>query len=352
MGGAIQTTQEELDQFFAYALPGFLEYVKQHSDRLSTVEKVNSLAGIYSLTAMYMNGGVEKTVLVPLSLLTVDAEHAVQLATDAATLANMATAACESATSDADAAAKRVTDAITDISAEKQAAMNAAAGANAAKSACESATLECQSVISACSAATVNANNQADYAREQGDYAKAMGRNADNSAIAANTQAARAAAAAESAREEVQSLGTLKENCLDATGAATAAVQNAGEKMTEINALIRTISGESSAAPVKMAVSMLETVSSKNKVRQRIGVQLYPTYVMQNVLFQKVSGTSAMVDPSGGIVVNGTGESVFWIIPTQNTELWQQAKVTVRDPRIRLSRSGKIRLNGGRMRIV
>lgn len=175
---------------------------------------------------------------------------------------------------------------------------------------------------------------------------------ANNAALSASTQAGRAAQAAENANAEAQNLSGLKTDCLNATGAAQSAAQNAGEKMTEIDALVKTINGESSAAPVRMTVSVLDTISTKNKEQQRVKVQLYPTYVMQNVLYQKVSGSSVMVNPSGVIIVTGTGESVFWIIPPQNTELWQQVSVTVRGPRVRLSRSGKMRLNGGRIRIV
>lgn len=175
---------------------------------------------------------------------------------------------------------------------------------------------------------------------------------ANNAALAASTQAGRAAQAAENANAEAQNLSGLKTDCLNATGAAQSAAQNAGEKMTEIDALVKTINGESSAAPVRMTVSVLETISTKNKEQQHVKVQLYPTYVMQNVLYQKVSGSSVMINPSGVIIVKGTGESVFWIIPPQNTELWQQVSVTVRGPRVRLSRSGKMRLNGGRIRIV
>lgn len=189
------------------------------------------------------------------------------------------------------------------------------------------------------------------FLKSQSDFQAATS-SANNAALAASTQAGRAAQAAENANAEAQNLSGLKTDCLNATGAAQSAAQNAGEKMTEIDALVKTINGESSAAPVRMTVSVLDTISTKNKEQQRVKVQLYPTYVMQNVLYQKVSGSSVMVNPSGVIIVTGTGESVFWIIPPQNTELWQQVSVTVRGPRVRLSRSGKMRLNGGRIRIV
>ena len=189
------------------------------------------------------------------------------------------------------------------------------------------------------------------FLKSQSDFQAAIS-SANNAALAASTQAGRAAQAAENANAEAQNLNGLKTDCLNATGAAQSAAQKAGEKMTEIDALVKTINGESSAAPVRMTVSVLETISTKNKEQQHVKVQLYPTYVMQNVLYQKVSGSSVMINPSGVILVTGTGESVFWIIPPQNTELWQQVNVNVRGPRIRLSRSGKMRLNSGRIRIV
>jgi len=86
-------------------------------------------------------------------------------------------------------------------------------------------------------------------------------------------------------------------------------------------------------------------------VVQRIGFQLYPTYVMQNVLFQRVSGESVMANPSGVLSVNGTGTTKFYVIPPQNTEVWKEVDVTVRQPLIRLTSSGKMRL-GSKIRIV
>ena len=97
---------------------------------------------------------------------------------------------------------------------------------------------------------------------------------------------------------------------------------------------------------------MLETISIKNKVDQRMGVQLYPTYVMQNVLFQRVSGDCVLVNPSGDIAVLGTGQTVYWVVPPGNTSLWQRVTVNVRGPRLRLTSTGKIRLNSGKIRIV
>ncbi len=116
--------------------------------------------------------------------------------------------------------------------------------------------------------------------------------------------------------------------------------------------LMRNFSGESQAAPAKMSVSAPVSISTLNKVAQKIGVKLYPSYVMGNVMFQKSEGESLAVDPSGNLNVKGTGTSSFYVVPTQNTGLWQQVNIEVRNPRIRLTGSGKIRLNGGRIRLT
>lgn len=69
MAGLTQTTQSELEQIFAKALPSFFEYVRQHSARVGTIERVSTLDNVHALTAIYTAEGVEKTVLVPLSLI-------------------------------------------------------------------------------------------------------------------------------------------------------------------------------------------------------------------------------------------------------------------------------------------
>lgn len=443
----LTSTQEESQGFSAQLFPFFQEYVRLHSSEISTIERVNSLDGITSLPVHMSLGGVEKTVLIPISLFVGNINSYMQAAEDATTRAN-------AAADRADVAATKVTNAITDIATEKQKALQAASDADAAATACKTATSaantaaskattaasEADTATAACKAATAeaitatndakkatsaandaavkaegaakkatdaitnieaekkaamdaaaSANSAAASAREQKEASEAAEKTrqdneaarvaaetarkvaeaerveefarlkiesqaatsfATNAGTSASTQAEKAALAASTANAEAQNLGKLKNDCLDATGAAQAAAQNAGEKMVEIGALVKTISGESSAAPVKMEVSVLDAISTSNKQRQRISVMLYPTYVMRNVIFQKVSGASVAVDPSGGIDVLGEGESVFYVIPTQNTELWQRVSINVRGPHIRRTSTGKMRIANGKIRIV
>ena len=85
---------------------------------------------------------------------------------------------------------------------------------------------------------------------------------------------------------------------------------------------------------------------------QRIEARLIPSYLPQSVLYQRVEGDSLLADPSGNLTVKGEGTTKFWVIPTANTPLWQEVAITVRQPRLRLSASGKLRKVGSSLRIV
>lgn len=126
----------------------------------------------------------------------------------------------------------------------------------------------------------------------------------------------------------------------------------ASKKIVEMDALSKAVAGYINAAPVRMLVSVPISISTKNKLRQKINITLFPSYCLKNALYQRISGSSVDADPSGNLTVLGTGKSTFYVIPTQNTELWQKVDVTVRTPLIRLTGNGKIRLNGGKIRIV
>lgn len=340
----IYTTQAELEAICARLYPVFMEYVRTHSSGTGDIELHNSMEGVDSLPANYSLGGVEKIVRVPLSLLTkeVDAQIAACVA---------ATTAANTAASDANAAAKRVTDAIVEISTQKQAALDAAASANAAataanqsKALCDSATAECERVTALCS-----------QSKELCDTATAECKVATQKCIEATSNANSAAnnanIAATAANQSATNLSAIKSECQDATSRCNSTNATAEEKIVAMDAVLKSISAESQAAPVKLEVSVPESISTKNKVVQRIGFQLYPTYVMQNVLFQRVSGESVMANPSGVLSVNGTGTTKFYVIPPQNTEAWREVDVTVRQPLIRLTSSGVMRL-GSKIRIV
>ena len=101
-----------------------------------------------------------------------------------------------------------------------------------------------------------------------------------------------------------------------------------------------------------MFLDYLPEISLRNKVAQRIVANLIPNYLPQSVLYQRVDGDSLQVDPSGNLTVKGVGTTKFWIIPTANTPLWKEVSITVRQPRLRMAASGKLRKVGTSLRIV
>lgn len=181
-------------------------------------------------------------------------------------------------------------------------------------------------------------------------------------ALAEATRAGNAAdnlySAAQSANEAATRAGNsantadnAKNLAEQAAGRADTVIGEATLKIVEMDALSKAVAGYINAAPVRMLVSVPVSISTKNKVPQKIGVTFFPSYCLKNALYQKISGSSVDANPSGNLTVKSPGKSTFYVIPTQNTELWQKVDVTVRTPLIRLS-NGKIRLNGGKMRIV
>ena len=70
------TKQEELQAFYQKALPGFIEYVRTHQSAIEEVELALTKDGIVSFPATQVLGGVQKTVRVPLSLITANVDNA------------------------------------------------------------------------------------------------------------------------------------------------------------------------------------------------------------------------------------------------------------------------------------
>lgn len=81
------TTEEEKRAFYQQVLPGFLEYVRSHMSAIEQVELATVKDGIVSFPATQILGGVQKTVRVPLSLLTHDMDAAEQQAREYAAYA-------------------------------------------------------------------------------------------------------------------------------------------------------------------------------------------------------------------------------------------------------------------------
>lgn len=208
--GMIQTSQRELEAFYAMALPGFLDYLKVHGTSVDRVEMATTIEGITSLPGRYRLGGVEKNVLVPMDLLTKGVDIEIEACREATVNAN-------TAADNANAAARRVETAIEDVGAVKQAALDAAAEAlEAAGTVLESAeaareaTLKAEAATSEAKAATERALRAAGAAEE---IDREVSENEELRAMAETnrTLAEETRVAAESLRDEAEKIRAASE---------------------------------------------------------------------------------------------------------------------------------------------
>ncbi len=202
----IQTTQEELELLCARFFPVFQEYLRRRSIATGNIELAVSLDGVYSLPALYDLGGVQKTVRVPMKLLTRDVDAVI-------TNCTAATAKAETAASNATAAAKKVTDAITDISREKQAALDAATSANTAKTNADTARVRIE-------------GKEVEWTNTESsrEAAEAKRVTAENSRVTAETVRANAE------KNRVTEFATIKKNAETATANANTQAGRAKEQ--------------------------------------------------------------------------------------------------------------------------
>lgn len=148
---------------------------------------------------------------------------------------------------------------------------------------------------------------------------------------------------------------TAKAATDSATAAATSATSAAAlatTRIAEMEALAKKIAAKEVLKPEEMYVEYPADISIRNKVPQSINARLVPAYYPQNVIFQRARGNAMDVDPGGRLTINGTGDTWFYVIPTNNTALYVEIKITVRQPYIRLSGNGTIRMTNSGFRIV
>ena len=174
---------------------------------------------------------------------------------------------------------------------------------------------------------------------------------AQSAADDANKAANLAQSAANAAQEQATAAAAQAAQAETKATEADAAAKRADAKISQMDGLAGQIAS-GFIAPSRMFLDYLPEISLRNKVAQRIDANLIPNYLPQSVLYQRIDGDSLQVDPSGNLTVKGEGTTKFWVIPTAYTPLWKEVSITVRQPRLRLSASGKLRKVGASLRIV
>lgn len=172
---------------------------------------------------------------------------------------------------------------------------------------------------------------------------------ATNSANAAGSSATTNAALANTAAKEAEAAVDITLQ----TKAEAEDVINRGEiQINSMKAAEQALMNQALLAPSSMELNYVKKISLGNTVAQKISVNLFPSYVLHNVLFQQAfySGDALYVDKDGNLTVNKTGTATINVIPTNNTSLAQTIVIEVVEPVMRLNKGNIRLLSGGRIR--
>ena len=281
--------------------------IRAESKGVGDLPVATSLDGLLSLPALRFNGGVPEVVEAPISKLQDVALDAVSGATkaanEAAVKANTSAGNADKATTAANNAAKSANDAAGTAGAATEAAKKATDAANGAAS------------------------------------------NATNAAT-------KASSAADTANKEASSVNAAKSEALAAAARASSTATTAEAEIEKMKQLQESISGAASLAPTRMELTYTRRITQRNPYVQRIVAKMFPSYSLQNVLFLG-DDVAVSVDPAGVVTPLKIGTSRIHVIPTQATHLYKTINVEVQAPSVRLTGSGKIRVDSkGRIRLT
>lgn len=342
--GQLQTSQMELEALCAQLAPVFFRYLQDNGVGVERIEEAVSLDGITSLPARYSLGGVEKNVLAPLSLLRKGVDEAIDSVKDAEANAVAATNRANLSAVAADKAAEACDEARKEA---ENATMRADEAAGRVHDAIKAAN-DAESEILANEAARQISEQQRELTEQQREEREAQRMSAERER--AEGEAAREEAEAEKAAAEKERVAN-ETSRLEAESAREKSEnqreQNADELCQKVKAALQLLEFN---VPAELVVENPGVLAAGGADVQ-IKAQLLPKSVVQNILFLG-DDNAVSVSPTGLIKINKSGESVIHVIPTNRVELWQKIRVVVRQPYLRLSESGGIRLTeGNRLRI-
>ena len=171
----------------------------------------------------------------------------------------------------------------------------------------------------------------------------------------ANNAAVRAGSAASLAEQRSAEAREAKEDVLSVLDEMMQMLVDGKIQIASMKAAELSLMSQALLAPSRMELKYTPVICIRNKVQQKIQALLFPSYVLQNVVYQQPPrlGDSVYVEPDGKLTLNKPGTTRIQVIPTNNTSLWQTAEITIREPVMRKLGNGKIRLgNGGKIRLI
>lgn len=321
-----------------------LRLLREQSIGVNELPAADTMDGVGSLPAYQTKDGVVTAVVVPISLLG-------KPALDAAGVAQEVIEQARKAIADTEIATTAANNAVGSINASKQAADKATQTAlDAAGSVEESKTAAIEAATSANKAAesAFRAADDADtittLASEVAQRAETAAVSAETAGTLANNNAISAAAATKNANTATDECKKVTTEIIESGTLARTAAGKAEEQIVRMQELAASIGESGSLAPSIMELTYLKKITLGNPVVQKIVALLKPEFVVQNVLFLG-DDKALSVDPAGQLTLNGPGKSRIYVIPTDNTRIYQTIEIEVQAPVMRLTTAGEIRLD-------
>lgn len=178
---------------------------------------------------------------------------------------------------------------------------------------------------------------------------------ASEEASNANSASVRAGGAASEAKKQADAALSAKNEAQAATDEAREVIIEGKAQIASMKAAEQSLMSQALLAPSRMELSYNKVITLRNPVLQKITAILFPSYVLQNVIFQQPinGGNSVFVEPSGELSVNTTGKTKIHVIPAQNTKIYQTVEIEVQEPALRLTGDGALRFNSdGSLRLT
>lgn len=163
----------------------------------------------------------------------------------------------------------------------------------------------------------------------------------------ATSAAIKAGSAATKADQATTDAETATEEALMAAVSAERMIVDGRQQIASMKAAESSLMSQALLAPSRMELTYNKVITRRNPVTQYVKAQLFPAYVLQNVIYQQPinGGDSVYVEPDGKLAINKVGHTKIHVIPTLNTGVYQTVTIEVQEPAIRLTGDGAIRFN-------
>lgn len=171
----------------------------------------------------------------------------------------------------------------------------------------------------------------------------------------ANSASVRAGSAASEAKKQADAALLAKNEAHSASDEAREIIMEGKAQIASMKTAEQSLMSQALLAPSRMVLNYSKVITLRNPVLQKIIAELYPSYVLQNVIFQQPpnGGDSVYVEPSGELSINKVGKTKIHVIPAQNTKIYQTVEIEVQAPALRLTGDGALRFNSdGSLRLT